>query len=147
MSEHIIDISWTHTPSPLADNTYDRNHQVSFGNSQQVMGSSAPDFKGDPAGVDPEQLLISALASCHMLTFLAIAELKGYEVKSYDDKACGFLEKGDSGRFEVTRIQLRPKIIFSGDKKPDAEALQRMHVSAHKNCFVANSIKTKVEIL
>lgn len=147
MSEHIVDISWTHAPSPLADNTYDRNHRVSFGNSQQVLASSAPDFKGDPAGVDPEQLLISALASCHMLTFLAIAELKGYAIKSYDDKARGFLEKGESGRFEVTLIQLKPQIVFSDDKEPDAEALKRMHASAHKNCFVANSIKTKVEIL
>lgn len=82
-----------------------------------------------------------------MLTFLAIAEHKGYEVKSYHDKATGYLEKGDSSRPQVTRIELQPGIIFPDNNQPDSAALKRMHDSAHRGCFIANSIKTKVEIL
>ena len=147
MSEHFAEISWKNIPNPVDEKTYNRNHQLSLSGNQQLEGSSAPEYKGDPDCVDPEQLLVSALASCHMLTFLAIAELKGYQVETYDDKATGYLEKGDSGRSEVTRIALFPRIAFSGDKSPDANEIKRMHASAHKNCFIANSIKTKVEVL
>ncbi|MCP5009592.1 MAG: OsmC family peroxiredoxin, partial [Aestuariibacter sp.] len=102
---------------------------------------------GDPMCADPEKVLTSALASCHMLTFLAIAEVKGFSVARYTDRATGYLEKGDSGRPEITRIELQPSIEFAGDKQPDAAAIKRMHASAHRNCFIANSIKAKVEIL
>ena len=147
MSEHIAEVNWLSTSNQEDENTYSRNHLVTLSGGQQLKGSSAPEYKGDPDRVDPEQLLISALASCHMLTFLAIAELKKYQVESYNDKATGYLEKGESGRPEVTRILLQPRIIFSGDKHPDANELKRMHESAHKNCFIANSIKAKVELV
>lgn len=147
MSEHRVEVNWAFAPGPLDENTYNRNHRVTLSGGQQVNASSAPEYKGDPACADPEQLLISALASCHMLTFLAIAEHKGYEVKSYHDKATGYLEKGDNGRPQVTRIELQPVIIFSDNNQPDSATLKRMHDSAHRGCFIANSIKTKVEIL
>lgn len=147
MSEHQIDLEWHHTPATAEAATYNRNHAVSFSDTVQVTVSSAPEYKGDPNCADPEKLLTSALASCHMLTFLAIAELKGFRVESYRDQATGFLEKGDSGRPEVTRIELRPRVVFSGEKQPDSAAIQRLHAGAHRNCFIANSIKAKVEVV
>lgn len=147
MSEHKIDLEWHSAPSTSEGATYNRNHTVSFSDTVQVTVSSAPEYKGDPNCADPEKLLTSALASCHMLTFLAIAELKGFQVESYQDRATGFLEKGDSGRPELTRIELRPSIVFGGEKQPDAAAIQRLHASAHKNCFIANSIKAKVDVV
>lgn len=147
MSEHIIDLDWENEPNPVATNTFTRNHQVSLSGGQQVQVSASPDFKGDPACADPEQLLVSALSSCHMLTFLAIAELKGFKVNRYSDRATGFLEKGEGKRPTVTRIQLQPQIEFEGDKVPDAQQLEHMHQSAHKNCFIANSITAKVDVL
>jgi len=147
MSEHKIDLEWQGTPPSPEESAYTRNHTVSFGDTVQVTVSSAPEYKGDPNCADPEQLLTSALASCHMLTFLAIADLKGFRVESYSDQATGFLEKGDSGRPEIIRIELQPHIIFGGENQPDAAAIKRLHASAHKNCFIANSIKAKVDVL
>ena len=147
MSQHSVEINWENAPNKLAENTYNRNHRVALSGDQVIHASSAPEYKGDPDCADPEQLLVSALSSCHMLTFLAIAELKGFVVQSYNDKATGYLEKGESGRPEVTRIELSPRIEYSGENRPDAATLKRMHESAHKNCFIANSLKTKVEVL
>lgn len=147
MSEHKIDLEWQGSSHSPEEFNYTRNHAVSFSDTVQVTVSSAPEYKGDPNCPDPEQLLTSALASCHMLTFLAIADLKGFRVESYRDRATGFLEKGDSGRPQITRIELRPCIVFGGEKQPDAAAIKRIHASAHKNCFIANSIKAKVDVL
>mgnify|MGYP001818222421 FL=1 len=147
MSEHVTTLSWRRAPSPVAENTFDRNHRVKLGVSTSLLASSAPDYKGDPDCVDPEEMLVGALASCHMLTFLAIAEVKGFVVESYDGKATGFLEKGENGRLQITRIALQPVIEFSGDRQPDEEAIERMHAAAHRNCFIANSLKTRIDVL
>lgn len=147
MSEHKINLEWHSASAAPEEATYNRNHTVSFSETVQVTVSSAPEYKGDPNCADPEKLLTSALASCHMLTFLAIAELKNFQVESYLDRATGFLEKGENGRPELSRIELRPSIVFGGDNQPDAAALQRLHASAHRNCFIANSIKAKVDVL
>ncbi|MNI87989.1 OsmC-like protein [compost metagenome] len=101
---------------------------------------------GSPEKADPEQLLVSALASCHMLYFLAICEGQGYVVSSYSDSAKGFVNKRAEGGFWVSQIVLRPKVEFSSAKQPDRQTLERLHHRAHKGCFIANSIKTAVAI-
>jgi organic hydroperoxide reductase OsmC/OhrA len=109
--------------------------------------SAATEYKGDPNCADPEQLFLTALASCHMLTFLAIAEVKGYRVESYRDAPVAYLEKNAAGRLAVTRIELSPQVSFSGDKQPDQAALARLHDGAHRNCFIANSITTRIKVI
>ena len=146
MSEHQISLQWKNGSNPVAANTYTRNHTVTVNGPQTMQVSAAKDYKGDPACADPEQLMISALASCHMLTFLAIAEMQGYKVESYTDVATGYLGKGENKIPAVTRIELQPKVIFSEEKIPDAAALKRLHAGAHKNCFIANSLKTEVSV-
>lgn len=146
MSTHQIAIQWQNGPNPVANDTYTRNHTAIVNGPQTLQVSAAKEYKGDPHCADPEQLMISALASCHMLTFLAIAEMQGYLVENYSDEATGYLEKGENGLPAVTRIVLQPKVIFGGDKKPDAAALKRLHSGAHKNCFIANSLKTSVTV-
>ena len=64
----------------------------------------------------------------------------------YDDDAEGTLGKNDAGKLSLTRVTLRPRIIFAEGKTPDAEALQQLHHQAHENCFIANSVKTEVVI-
>ncbi|CAM5347113.1 TPA: OsmC family protein [Pseudomonas aeruginosa] len=64
---------------------------------------------------DPEQLLISAVATCHMMTFVAIAELKSFRVDCYEDQATGYLEKTSGMEPSVTRIELTPKIVSGGN--------------------------------
>ncbi|HZR79440.1 MAG TPA: OsmC family protein, partial [Chthoniobacterales bacterium] len=86
------------------------------------------------------------LSSCHMLTFLAIACKQKFVLDEYLDDAVGFMEKNSEGRMAITRVILKPKIKWSGEKQPTAEELDKIHHAAHENCFIANSVKTEVTV-
>ncbi len=146
MSEHQANINWTNTSGGMNYDAYNREHQWDFLNGIKLNASAAVEYKGKEDCVDPEQALVAALASCHMLTFLAIASKKGIMVEKYSDDAIGYLEKDVDGKMSVTRTVLRPKTTFSGTKIPDEEELERLHHSAHVHCFIANSVKTVVTI-
>lgn len=144
MSLHTARVDWARTTPDFAYDTYSRAHTVTFGGGVSVVGSAAPEFRGDASRVNPEEALVGALSACHMLTFLAIAARKGILVDRYEDAAEGVLEKKD-GRLCVTRVVLRPKVTFAGDP-PAPEALARLHEQAHNGCFIANSVKTEVTV-
>jgi len=132
--------------NPAHADTYTRNHNVSVSGPQSINVSASTQYKGDPSCADPEQMLVSALASCHMLTFLAVAEIKGFQVERYEDVAVGFLEKTANNKLAIARIELHPNVYFIGDRQPDKVDLERLHESAHKNCFIANSVNASVEV-
>lgn len=146
MSEHYTTIDWQRKAHPSEAGTFSRNHVATLNGEQKVTISSAAEYKGDPEAADPEQLLLTALSSCHMLTFLAIAELKGYCVEHYRDTAVALLKKNVDGRMAVTRMELSPQVSFSGDNQPDETALEKLHDAAHRNCFVANSVTSTVVV-
>ena len=146
MSKHLASLRWNRNGKPFTYEGYSRDHEWIFEGGQRLTGSAAEAFLGSPEGVDPEEAMVVALSSCHMLTLLAIAAKKGWTVESYDDDAEGTLGKNDAGKLSLTRVTLRPRIIFAEGKTPDAEALQRLHHQAHENCFIANSVKTEVVI-
>ena len=146
MSKHLASLRWNRNGKPFTYEGYSRDHEWIFEGGQRLTGSAAEAFLGSPEGVDPEEALVVALSSCHMLTLLAIAAKKGWTVESYDDDAEGTLGKNDAGKLSLTRVTLRPRIIFAEGKTPDAEALQQLHHQAHENCFIANSVKTEVVI-
>lgn len=146
MSVHQAIVEWQRAPNALDPQTYSRRHLDMFNGGQVLNVSAGVEFKGDPDCADPEQLLLSALGSCHMLTFLAIAELQGYTVAHYRDTPVGHLEKNAQGRMAITRIELSPAVRFSGDKQPDEAALAKLHASAHRNCFIASSISAEVTV-
>ena len=81
-----------------------------------------------------------------MLTLLAIAAKKGWTVESYEDDDEGTLGKNDAGKLALTRVTLRPRIVFADDIVLDADTLQYLHHQAHEECFIANSVKTEVVI-
>lgn len=142
-----IDLNWKRTTEDFGYEKFNRNHSIVFSGNQLLKNSAAPEYLGDVDTANPEELLASALSSCHMLTFLAVASKSGYIVDSYADCAEAILDKNEEGRLAITIINLRPVIIFSGEKKPTEEQLKSLHEKAHRNCFIANSIKTKVNIL
>ncbi|SEQ80102.1 Organic hydroperoxide reductase OsmC/OhrA [Amphritea atlantica] len=146
MSVHQAKINWQHNPHRSDSATYSRNHQVSLNGDQQLKVSASTEFKGDPNCADPEQMLVSAVSSCHMLFFLAIAEFQGFQVESYEDVPEGYLEKNAKGGMEITRIVLSPSVTFAGDKQPDQQTIAKIHANAHKNCFIRNSVTASVEI-
>ena len=146
MSVHRSRVQWRRAPHPREPTTYSRSHVATVG-GQDLQVSASVEYKGDADDADPEQLLVSAVSSCHMLFFLAIAEHQGIVVERYEDQAVGHLEKGADGRLVITRVDLSPVIAFGGDKVPDAAAIRRIHAGAHRNCFIGNSITAEVVIL
>ena len=147
MSEHKAKISWQGTGAAFTYKTYSRDHTWTFGNGAVVKASAAPQFLGNPQCVDPEAAFVASLSSCHMLTFLALAAIKGIVVEAYEDDAVGHLEKNASGKPAITRVELRPRIRFGAGHAPDAAVLAKLHEQSHHDCFIANSVTTQVSVV
>jgi organic hydroperoxide reductase OsmC/OhrA len=126
---------------------YSRDHVYSMAGKPELPGSADPAFRGEASRYNPEELLVAALSSCHMLTFLALAANKGFVVESYEDAAVGHLEKNAHGKLAMTRVELHPRIVYSGEKQPTAADLDWMHDKAHRECFIANSVTTEVKVV
>src|SRR5438067_4404070 len=112
MSEHKITLAWQRQSADFTYTSYNRDHAWSFDGGATVAASAAPAYQGNPTLVDPEEAFVASLASCHMLTFLAIACKKRFVVDSYRDEAVGFMEKNAEGKMAITRVVLRPRIEF-----------------------------------
>jgi organic hydroperoxide reductase OsmC/OhrA len=143
-------LDWALQPGEdFAKGRYLRGHQVSFEHGPELRGTASAHVVGnkwaEAGAVDPEQMLVASLASCHMLTFLHVARTAGFVVTRYRDEAEGLLEKNAEGRMAVTRVTLRPQIAYEG-QAPDAETLERLHHEAHEGCFIANSVKTEIVV-
>jgi organic hydroperoxide reductase OsmC/OhrA len=146
MSEHRATVAWERGGRDFAYETYSRDHTWAFEGGANVSASAAPGYRGNPDLVDPEEALVASLSSCHMLTFLALAAKKRFVVDRYTDNVTGYLEKNEDGRLAVTRVELRPEIVFAGEKQPSPQELSEIHERAHDLCFVANSVKTAVSV-
>ncbi len=145
MSDFNVEISWQHAPRAGHPDDYGRSHQWRLTGGQTLRASAAPDYAGDANHTNPEEGLIAALSSCHMLTFLALAAKRGFKVGFYRDQASGTLGKNGQGRMAITEVVLHPVITFDG-ATPSTEELDKLHESAHRNCFIANSITAEVRI-
>jgi len=145
MSEHHASIVWRRTSQDYTYQTYNRAHEWRFAGTT-VPASAAKEYRGDENRVNPEEALVAALSSCHMLTFLAIAAKRKLPLESYSDDAVGWMEKNEAGRLAITRVTLRPKIVWAeGVTVPRAD-LEKMHHEAHEGCFIANSVKTEITV-
>jgi organic hydroperoxide reductase OsmC/OhrA len=147
MSEHRTQIRWARGQAPFTYETYDRTHRWRFAGGTELDASAAPEYRGRAELPNPEEALVAALSSCHMLTFLAIAARKRMTVDSYEDAAVGHMEKNADGKLAITRVELRPRVRFSGDKQPDAAEIAKMHEVSHRECFIANSVRTEVSVV
>jgi len=143
MSEHHAKITWQRTSQDYTYQTYNRAHEWRF-TAATVPASATKEYRGDPARVNPEEALVAALSSCHMLTFLAIAAKRKLSLDSYSDDAIGFMEKNEAGRLAITRVTLRPKIVWTTGVTVSSADLEAMHHQAHEGCFIANSVTTKI---
>jgi organic hydroperoxide reductase OsmC/OhrA len=142
-----VNTKWNRTSASFSFDNYNRGHEVTFSGNQVLKNSAAPAYKGDENMANPEELLASAVSSCHMLTFLAVASKSGYVVDHYEDDAIAVLDKNSNDVMCVTEINLHPSVKFLGEKIPDAEKLSSMHDKAHRNCFIANSVSCQVNIV
>lgn len=146
MSEHRVTVVWSRGSRPFRYEAYSRDHVWKFENGDEVAASAAPDFLGSPERIDPEEAYVASLSSCHMLTFLAVAARRRLVVESYSDAAVGTLGKNEAGQLAVTRVVLRPQVVFRGSPGPAAEEVEKLHERAHRGCFIANSVRTSIEI-
>jgi organic hydroperoxide reductase OsmC/OhrA len=147
MSEHKVTLKWERGGAEFSYQKYPRDHTWSFDGGHTMTATAAPAYLGNPANVDPEEAFVASLSSCHMLTFLAIACKQKFVLDSYEDQAIGHMEKNAEGKLAITRVELHPKIKWSGDRVPNAQELDKMHHAAHENCFIANSVKTNVTVV
>lgn len=149
MPSHVADVSWRiGADEDFAKGRYSRGHTIRFDGGAEVAGSASPHVVGKWAAesaVDPEEMLVAALSSCHMMSFLHVARLAGFTVGGYQDQAEGWLEAIAPGRYAVGRVVLHPKIQWIGES-PDQATLDRLHHDAHEACYIANSVKTAVTI-
>jgi organic hydroperoxide reductase OsmC/OhrA len=134
-------LTWTgSTADGIA--AYDRAHTASSPPAQTELAlSSDPAFRGDPAKLNPEQLLVLSASSCQMLSFLAVAARARIDVVAYEDDAEGVMPEDDEP-LRITRIVLRPRITTKGDA--DDERLRKLVDTAHRHCFIASSLRTEI---
>lgn len=150
MSHHTATVVWERFGADFLDQRYSRAHRWTFDGGATVPASSSPHVvpipMSDPLGVDPEEAFVAALSSCHMLFFLSFAAKAGFVVDQYLDEAVGTMDRNEAGRLAMTRVVLRPRIAFVGDRQPDEATLRALHDDAHHACFLANSVKAEVVV-
>lgn len=146
MSDLAIELHWQRAEPVLQTGKYSNAHMVQYNSSYDVQVDAAPDWGGDPGNTNPEQALASALSSCHMMTFLALAAKAGWPVASYHDYAVAHLGKNVRGQMSVTRIDLHPVVRFDTGFSVEAEEMAQMQDRAHRYCFIANTLADSVDI-
>ena len=147
MAEHRATIRWAlPAGGDFPKGRYSREHTWSFDGGVTVAASPSPGVVpvpySNPAGVDPEEAFVAAIASCHMLTYLHVAMRQGFVVLRYEDEAVGVLRKNERGAIWVSAVTLHPRIVHGGPRQPTAEEADHLHRLAHEQCFIANSVLT-----
>ena len=150
MSRYTASVHWTRNDAKFTDKRYSRRHVWRFDGGVEVPASASPHSVPLPYAsadaVDPEEAFVAAISSCHMLWFLSIAAKRGFRVDEYADNAEGVMEKDSQGRLAMTRVTLRPRIVYDGERMPSAADVAAMHGEAHHECYIANSVKTAISV-
>jgi organic hydroperoxide reductase OsmC/OhrA len=123
---------------------YDRKHRASAPPAEPDLTLSAdPAFRGDPAQLNPEQLVVLAAASCQLLSFLAVAARARIDVRDYRDEATAAMPEGERP-VRLAEIVLRPRITLATG--PSEERVRHLVEVAHRECYIANSLATPVRV-
>ncbi len=147
--QYVATVTWASDGSAFSAGKYSRAHKWLFDSGIEIEASASPSIVPLPYSkedaVDPEEAFVAAISSCHMLTFLYLASKQRVDILSYRDSAVGYMEAGENGRLSVTKVILKPVIEFGGEMPTNA-IIQNLHHSAHEECFIANSVKTHIEV-
>jgi len=150
VSEHRATIAWKRTGPDFLKGKYSREHTWSFDGGLTVRASPSPSVVpapySNPAGIDPEEALVASISSCHMLTYVYLAQRGGFQVESYEDEAVGVMTRNARGVPWLSRVTLNPRIVYGGERRPSAADEERLHHRAHDECFIANSVKTEIVV-
>lgn len=133
----------------FAAGRYNRGHSVVFGSGFEAPGTASHQVVGNrwsvEGAVDPEEMLVGAITTCHMLSFLHVAREAGFLVTRYQDEGIGVMTKREDGEMWVSKVTLHPDITYVGRQPTPAER-DDMHHRAHHVCFIANSVKTEIVV-
>jgi organic hydroperoxide reductase OsmC/OhrA len=121
---------------------YSRDHVFRAPGKPDLPGSSDPAFRGDASRYNPEELLVAAISSCHMLWYLHLCADAGVVVLAYSDEATGTMVEDAARGGHFTEAMLRPKVTIA--KGSDAAKARQLHEPAHAKCFIANSLNFPV---
>jgi organic hydroperoxide reductase OsmC/OhrA len=148
--EYTATVLWTRGDAAFTDRAYSRGHVWRFDGGIEVPGSSSPHSVKLPLSredaVDPEEALVAAVSSCHMLFFLDFASRASFVVDRYEDSAVGEMNKNERGKLFVSKVTLNPAITFSGAKRPTDADLDQLHHRSHDECYIANSVRGEVVV-
>ena len=122
--------------------SFSRDHVVEAEGKPPLAMSSDPNFRGDPARHNPEDLLVASLSACHMLWYLHLCAVNGVEVLNYVDEAAGTMEETGGSNGHFTEVVLRPVVTIAPESDQDKAMAQ--HEPANKQCFIANSVNFPV---
>lgn len=147
--QYTATILWKSDGAAFFAGKYSRTHTWRFDCGIEIDASASPSVVPLPYSredaVDPEEAYVAAISSCHMLTFLYFASKQAVEVLSYTDCAVGYMEASSNGKLSVTRVVLNPEIEYVGEP-PSKSIIDSLHHLAHEECFIANSVKTVIEM-
>lgn len=141
--DYRIDLRWTGAASGFGSyDGYDRTHQLAAPGKPTLTTSSDPAFLGVPELWNPEDMLVAALSSCHMLSYLACCARARIEVLDYVDCARGTMIEDGKGGGRFAEVVLEPRVLIADPAK--LVHATRLHGTAHKVCFIANSVNFDV---
>ncbi len=121
---------------------YDRDVTIQVPGKPELLASADRPFRGDPQRWNPEDMLLSALSECHLLSYLHACVTAGVVVVSYRDAATGFMREDGAGGGAFVEVVLRPEVVVADSSMiPAAEAA---HAQANAWCFIANSVNFPV---
>ncbi|MBI1770535.1 MAG: OsmC family protein [Bacteroidetes bacterium] len=141
---YALSIEWTgNLGTGTSDyRAYARNHTIASDGKPDLLASSDPAFRGDKTRYNPEEMLVAALSSCHMLSYLHVCVLNGVVVLEYKDNATGTMKENQDGSGQLTEVTLRPEVKV---KDPSMiEKANRLHERASQLCFIARSVNFPV---
>ncbi len=146
MLEHTYEIvtTWSGARSgpTAAYDSYSREYTLTVAGKPPIVGSADKSFRGDASLVNPEEMLVMALSTCHMLSYLAECARSGISVVSYSDIATGKMSlQGKVVRF--SSVVLHPRVVVVPSS--DLQLAKELHHKAHEACFIANSVSFPVE--
>ena len=121
---------------------YGRDHKISSPNKPDILGSSDSSFRGDKTKYNPEELLLAALSSCHMLWYLDLCADAGIVVVDYTDNASGVMEEKPDRSGSFKEVTLKPVVTVSEESM--VEKANELHIKARELCFIANSVNFQV---
>ena len=147
---HTVHIQWEYGGPDFVKGQYSRAHSWTFDGGITLPASPSPHVVPSPWSVpehvDPEEAYLAAIGSCHMLTFLWLASKAGWTVTEYVDDCEAVLTKNERRIPWVSRVVLRPRIAWGGERQPTDDEIAAIHERAHEVCFIANSVRTEIVV-